>query len=569
MARLVTGGGETRNAVSEGLVITGTISFPTLSVRSGSSCVRTTTSGIAGAYVYTVFSGVLDRTYYGRVAVRFNDSIVNNSTIMRFDTSAGVAGTCVVQATTSGQLRLLCNGVVIATWSKTFQSGASAPWYLIELAERVSATQGSRLVGFRVNEEEVYALQNNANLVDSAAKGRFFFGLAASGGNTADWDDWGLNDSVSGPNSFGYSGTNYDALGADSIFGDAAASTSRAQRIAIAHDSLAIDNANIMVTKIGSPTDQLVADVYADDDGQIGALLDTSTAVSGSTRPTAEGTSTTFTFPNRMPVDKGHVWVVLRRTGAVDNANHYRWSTWRFTGAQTAAVNNGSSWTYNSTGYRHSIQFNVDVMAGWTGDGRVVHLLPVADSGALSGDIGADAWRAGNTGTTNLFEAVNNVPPAGLASPGTTTSQIVCDSPSVSRSYRPMTEPYDARVPSGLPITFVRTVVVHGESIATGTKTGGMNVSSNPDITSVSVTYGEDVGACGTFPTNWKVTFGVVSYNPTLIRSEGAQLSINEATNARNADVCYLAMQVEYKEYVPPPRSRRKRHQAVMRAATW
>lgn len=183
----------------------------------------------------------------------------------------------------------------------------------------------------------------------------------------------------------------------------------------------------------------------------------------------------------------------------------------------------------------------------WPGNAQIAMLLPVSDDAGNS-TISADAWRAGNTGTTNLWDAVNNTPPTGTTSPGTTATQIVCDTPSTARNYTTVTETYASKLAAGDTITVVQGVVVHGESVTTGTKTGACTILANPASgASTSFTYGNDQGAVGAFAlTQWAIARAPAVSSPTPTRSTGASLRVTADTNTRNVDVCFMGVYVEY-----------------------
>lgn len=205
----------------------------------------------------------------------------------------------------------------------------------------------------------------------------------------------------------------------------------------------------------------------------------------------------------------------------------------------------------------------------WCGDARTTLLLPVSDDGANS-FIGADGWRAGNSATTNLWDAVNNTPPTGAASPGTTASQIVCDTPSTTRLYVAISATYDSVLAAGDTLNCVQGLAATGESIATGTKAGPVDLFANPvGAGTTNFNFGNDVGADGTFPTNWYVIRTAVEVAPSVTRSSGVKLRIGEGTNTRSADVCFMGVYVDYTPavaaYAPPPRPIVQRIPHVMR----
>lgn len=208
----------------------------------------------------------------------------------------------------------------------------------------------------------------------------------------------------------------------------------------------------------------------------------------------------------------------------------------------------------------------------WCADARTAMLLPVSDD-APNSTISADAWRAGNTGTTNLFAAVDNAPPTGATSPGTTVSQIVCDTPSVARNYVVVTAAYSTQIAAGDTINVVQGIVAHGESISTGTKTGTCDLFANPaGSVSGSFNYGNDAGAAGAFPTLWTSTRTPPVIAPTPTLASGASIQVTAAVATRNVDVCFMGAYIDYTPAVvtaataPPPFQRRWRYLPQRRA---
>lgn len=193
----------------------------------------------------------------------------------------------------------------------------------------------------------------------------------------------------------------------------------------------------------------------------------------------------------------------------------------------------------------------------WCGDARVAMLVPASDDTGNS-FIAADGWRAGNTGTTSLFAAVDNKPPTGAASPGTTTSQIVVDTPSVARSYVGVTGTYTAAgIAAGDTITLVQGMVWHAESVNTGTKTGTIDLFANPSTSTQAITFGNDVGLAAAWPTSWFRNVTPLSVAPTPTRGTGASIRVTADISTRNSDVCFMGVYVEYTLAVaasgPPP----------------
>jgi hypothetical protein len=201
----------------------------------------------------------------------------------------------------------------------------------------------------------------------------------------------------------------------------------------------------------------------------------------------------------------------------------------------------------------------------WPGAGNVVMLLPTSDNAR------AALWTGGAGGTTSLFDAVNNTPPAGLVSASATnTSQIEHAGGAAGT-----TDAYDANmttytaagVPAGATITLVQPVASTGEDIVTGAKLLSFNVKSNPATTS---TGAFDVGngvsaAVGTYPSNWyNKRDAPTSYLPSVVLGTAPVMTmIRPEIATRVASVCFMGVIVEYTPAVaksPPPIRKRSAH---------
>lgn len=186
----------------------------------------------------------------------------------------------------------------------------------------------------------------------------------------------------------------------------------------------------------------------------------------------------------------------------------------------------------------------------WAGSGKVILMLPVSDNAR-------GAWTDGAGGTTNLFDAVNNIPPVGVAeSSATNGSQI---------KNRTTTNPtncdlnLDTYLNAGLAsvdtVNFVELWANHGEDPATGTKAGTVTIVSNPaGSAGTSFNFGDDVGLQGTYIGNWKWTTSTV---PTTSRVDGPTVTLSNApvvritctsgaTGSRSASCDFLGMTVDY-----------------------
>lgn len=187
----------------------------------------------------------------------------------------------------------------------------------------------------------------------------------------------------------------------------------------------------------------------------------------------------------------------------------------------------------------------------WPGPGRVVMLKPISDNARTT------QWTGGVGGTTNLWDAVDNLPPTGTASE-TDTSQIEHSGGTAGAYDANLTSyatagmgPYDT-------VTLVAMTASDGEDVATGTKTIAYSMVSNPAIsTPGSVSAGDDGGALGTWPTGWAnrklgavgtAGAGGPTYNPSVTLATSPVMRVNRpGTESRVASVCFMGLLVEYR----------------------
>ena len=182
----------------------------------------------------------------------------------------------------------------------------------------------------------------------------------------------------------------------------------------------------------------------------------------------------------------------------------------------------------------------------WPGEGCVVTLFPKADSAR-----GAN-WLAGAGGTTNLFAAVDNAPPVGVAvGSATDTSQVKNAAKDTTGLYDTAVEAYDVAVASGGgglatadTVTLVQPVAAVGPGGSTAI-THGLAAASNPVI--AEATLATAATAAGTFPTGWSALRGTVTYAPSVTRSTRPVLRLRKGTSSTTAAMaCLMGLLVEY-----------------------
>lgn len=184
------------------------------------------------------------------------------------------------------------------------------------------------------------------------------------------------------------------------------------------------------------------------------------------------------------------------------------------------------------------------VQNSFPGAGSVRLLIPVSDNSRTG-------WTAGAGSTTNLFAAVDNEAPAGLtAGSATNTSQIKDVVSSATDNYDTNVQDYlTAGIPSNAIITLAQAVCDEGQGITTGSKSGALQIVSNPaQAAEDSFTYASTLaGAVGAWPTGWEAFWGSPQYSPTVTLSAQPVLRVGKRTaTTREVDVDFMGIEVEY-----------------------
>ena len=130
----------------------------------------------------------------------------------------------------------------------------------------------------------------------------------------------------------------------------------------------------------------------------------------------------------------------------------------------------------------------------YPGDGGIILLRPTADSAR-----GAN-WLGGAGGTTNLYDAVNNAPPVGVASTGTKTSQVRNSANDSTGNYDATMQSYTAAgVPAGATVKVAQAVLNVGTNNATATA-GAVRIVSNPAEGAETSFANFGTAVAGTYP---------------------------------------------------------------------
>ena len=189
--------------------------------------------------------------------------------------------------------------------------------------------------------------------------------------------------------------------------------------------------------------------------------------------------------------------------------------------------------------------------AGFPGDGKVVLLLPESDNTRTN-------WTAGAGATTSLFAAVDNLPPAGVASASeTNTSNIESASSTGTATYIAAMSTYSSKgIAAGDTVNAIDIMILHGEDIATGTKNGTFELTSNPVVGSTAFAFGNDAGAHGAYNASTGIwPFAETFQNAPTVTVGNAPLFkvVKTDTTTRVACICFMGIYVDYTPAVVDP----------------
>lgn len=204
----------------------------------------------------------------------------------------------------------------------------------------------------------------------------------------------------------------------------------------------------------------------------------------------------------------------------------------------------------NIVTYVDDIAFNDNAGANqntWAGLSKQVLLLPTGDNAIGTG------WTLGSGGTTVLWDAVNNVPPVGVADAGT-TGQIRNASANANVNYDATMNTYsEAGITVVDTVNLVDPMVWTAAPVTTSSKQGTVGVASNPAIANIALAAGGTAGAFwsgttgGTYATGWKLSHGTLTYAPSVTVSTAPVMRVTQVTSStRIAMVCFMGIYVDY-----------------------
>lgn len=187
MSRLLMSGFELGDATSEGFTLTGAgLTFATDQFRTGSRSMKIA-SAATTSYLQKSITGVLGRTYYARVYMRYSTTpTVNSMQIMKFVFGAA---DCSLNINTAGKLSIGSSAGGIGSSTDVVPTGV---FHCIEF--RLFVQTGSDAFEVRLNGETV--ILNNAFALSESALSLLRVGFDATpAANTDYWlDDFALND---------------------------------------------------------------------------------------------------------------------------------------------------------------------------------------------------------------------------------------------------------------------------------------------------------------------------------------------------------------------------------------
>jgi hypothetical protein len=181
--------------------------------------------------------------------------------------------------------------------------------------------------------------------------------------------------------------------------------------------------------------------------------------------------------------------------------------------------------------------------AGFLASSKVDIALPISDN-TVTGVTDA------NGATTNLWQAVDNTPPAGVASASEAANPkaSIKYPASTTENYLANLETYTTLgIAAADTVLAVQTLVRHGEDIVTGTKNlQNVGALTNPTVAGVSVTAGSDGGAHGAEAGLWVTTFGTLTTSPSVTLGTSPTIRTSRVSEARVACLDFMGMNVAW-----------------------
>jgi hypothetical protein len=185
----------------------------------------------------------------------------------------------------------------------------------------------------------------------------------------------------------------------------------------------------------------------------------------------------------------------------------------------------------------------IEDTAGFLAPSKVDIALPISDNTRT-------AVTGGAGGTTNLWDAINNTPPAGVASASETDTTNIKYPASLTEDYLANLETYTTLgIGASDTVLAVQSIVRHGEDIITGTKTlQNVGALTNPTVAGANITAGSDGGAhaAESGANFWVTSFGTVTTSPSVTLGTSPTIRASRISEARVACVDFMGMNVAW-----------------------
>jgi hypothetical protein len=272
------------------------------------------------------------------------------------------------------------------------------------------------------------------------------------------------------------------------------------------------------------------------------------------------GVNITWRTDGRLEYRSSGVLIGTSTTALTDTSKWYRveWRTLNGTNVPVLRIDGNnevigspSGWTYtgvlgsssgSGTYAAYFDDYAVDD-SDWVGDSKLALLTPVSDNSRTN-------WVAGVGGTTNLYLAVQP-PPGGVVSASeTNTTNIESASNTGTANYIANLATYaSAGITAADTIQNVQAVILHGEDVATGTKTGSVELTSNPVAGPTAFTFGNDSGGHGIYDSStslWKTARLNVAAPTVNVNNAPLMRLIKTDATTRTGCVCFMGLWVEY-----------------------
>jgi hypothetical protein len=187
---------------------------------------------------------------------------------------------------------------------------------------------------------------------------------------------------------------------------------------------------------------------------------------------------------------------------------------------------------------------------GYPGDGSLVLLVPTSDNAKGTG------WTNDAATTTNLWDAVNNLPPVGIADTvtGSGLHQLRNATSNANTNYDANMMSYAAAgIGPNDTVNVVIPICATAAPVTTSSKQGTVGVVSNPAIANIALDAAGTSGAfwegtaAGTFGAGWKGSIGTITHAPSVTIGTAPVMRITQVTSStRIAMVCLMGMYVDF-----------------------